>query len=178
MWKDIKNYEGIYQVDENGDVKSCERDVPGKHIKEKIIQGGHYSNTYRFVCLRKDGKSRNLLVHRLVAQAFLPNPNNYPYINHKDGNKLNNNVNNLEWCTAQQNLHHAVENGLAPDWCRIKRKVTVKQGEYISLFETMKDCAAFFGFKKGWLHNQIRKHGCTFSYNGYEITVHERRNDK
>ena len=178
MWKDIKGYEGIYQVDENGNVKSCERNTSGKHIKEKIIKGGNYSNDYRFVCLRKDGKNSNKSIHRLVANAFIPNPNNYPYVNHKDGNKSNNNVTNLEWCTAKQNLQHAIDIGLSSDWCKIKRKVTVKQGEHIILFETMKDCSAFFGFKKAWLNGQIRKHGCTFSYKGYEIHVHGRGSDK
>ena len=178
MWKDIAGYEGDYQVDECGNVKSCERDTHGKHINEKIIHGGMYSNGYRFVCLRKDGKSSNKSIHRLVAMCFVPNPNNLPLVNHIDGDKLNNHASNLEWCDAKQNLHHAVKMGLSPDWCRIKRKVTVKQGEHITLFETMKDCAKFFGFKKGWLHNQIRKHGCIFSYKGYEITVHERGNDK
>jgi hypothetical protein len=178
MWKDIVGYEGLYQVDENGNVKSCERNTIGKHIKEKIIQGGSYSNGYRFVCLRKNGINSNKSIHRLVATCFIPNPYNLPMVNHKDGNKLNNHVSNLEWCTAKENLQHAIDTGLSSDWCKIKRKVEIKRGEHIISFDTMKDCAEFFGFKKGWLHNQIRKHGCTFDYNGYEINVHERRNDQ
>lgn len=72
------------------------------------------------------------------------------------------------------NLKHAVDIGLMESQCKIRRKVTVKRGEHIILFDTMKDCATFFGFKKGWLQNQIRKHGCIFNYKDYEIEVHER----
>lgn len=133
----------------------------------------HYG--YHFVALSKDNGYHNKLVHRLVAEAFIPNPNNYPCVNHKDGNKSNNSVSNLEWCTIKQNLHHAVETGLAPDWCRIKRPVTIRKDNEILHFETMKDCAEFFGFKKGWVQNRIRKHGCKFYYDGYEIIVSERR---
>lgn len=119
-------------------------------------------------------KSKTFSRHRLVAKYFLPNPDNLPVVNHKDGNRHNNTVENLEWCTQHENLEHAVKIGLMPSQCKIRRKVTVKYGEKITIFETMSDCAEFFGFKKGWLQNRIRKHGCTFKYGEYEIKVHER----
>ena len=67
---------------------------------------------YHIVNLSIEGKCKTYLVHRLVAKAFIPNPNNYPTINHKDGNKLNNNINNLEWCSYKYNTQHAIVNGL------------------------------------------------------------------
>ena len=174
MWKPIKGYEGIYEVSDAGGVRSCERITPdGKYLSTKILNGGRYPNGYEFVCLRKAGHNRNRMTHRLVAEAFLPNPDNLPCVNHKDGNKHNNDVSNLEWCTYSQNRKHAYDVGIAPQR-GLPRKVTVKQGEHIILFDTMVDCSNFFGFKKTWLNGQIRKHGCTFSYEGYEIQVHER----
>lgn len=179
LWKSICGYEGLYAVSDKGQVKSLSRTTTdGKHIKPKIIQGGMYPNGYRFVSLRKNGKNETKMVHRLVAEAFIPNPENLPVVNHIDGNKENNSVSNLEWCTQRDNLKHAVVMGLVESQCKIRRKVTVKQGEHIILFDTMKDCCEFFGFKKSWLHNQIRKHGCAFSYGDYLIEVHGRGIDK
>ena len=70
---------------------------------------------YRRVVLMKNGKQINALVHRLIAQTFIPNPENKPEVNHKDGNKENNSVFNLEWCTHKENVHHAIETGLKDD---------------------------------------------------------------
>ena len=177
--KPIIDYEGLYEVTSDGVVYSVDRyTVDGKHLKRKEIKGGKFSNGYEFVCLRKNGVNHNCLKHRLVAEAFIPNPNNLPCVNHIDGNKQNNSVKNLEWCTQGYNLKHAVDIGLMESQCKIRRKVTVKQGEHIILFDTMKDCAIFFGFKKGWLQGQIRKHGCKFNYKCYEIEVHGRGTDK
>lgn len=167
--KDIPGYNGDYKISQNGDVYSY------KGLKTKKLKGGTFSNDYQFVCLTKDGEQKNCLRHRLVAETFIPNPQKLPVVNHKDGNKKNNSVDNLEWCNQAYNLKHAVDIGLMESQCKIRRKVTVKQGEHIILFDTMKDCAAYFGFKKGWLQNLIRKHGCTFEYNNCFIKVHNRR---
>ena len=96
IWKDKKDYEGHYQVSNFGRVKSIKF---GKEIilKQKIKDG------YYYVGLSKNGIQKMYLVHRLVAEAFLPNPDNLPQVNHKDENKLNNVVSNLEWCSAQYN---------------------------------------------------------------------------
>ena len=150
LFKAVKEYEGLYEVNELGEVYSCERIASdGRPIQRKQLKGGHFSNTYRFVCLRKDGVNKNHSVHRLVAEAFIPNPNNLPEVNHKDGNKQNNCVDNLEWCTRSENLKHAVEIGLIESQCKIRRKVTVTfEGNKQIVFPSMKDCAEFFGFKK------------------------------
>ena len=174
-WRDIAGYEGLYKVSDCGRVKSVEHVSGNKHIREKILKGGKYPNGYMYVCLRKNGENKNYLTHRLVARAFISiPPTQFTDVNHKDGDKTNNHAHNLEWCDRAYNLAHAVKIGLMPSQCKIRRSVTVKCGEKITTFETMKDCAEFFGFKKGWLQNQIRKHGCTFNYGEYEIKVHER----
>ena len=179
MKRPVKGYEGLYEITDTGRVISCERfTADGKHLKEREIKGGFFSNGYKFACLRKNGCSRNHLIHRLVAEAFIDNPGNLPVVNHIDGDRVNNQVTNLEWVTRSRNLEHAVEIGLMKSQCKIRRKVTIRCGERITTFDTMKDCAAYFGFKKGWLHNRIRKHGCTFKYKEYEIEVHGRGNDK
>ena len=173
-WKPIDGYEGLYEVSPHGAVRSCKRiTVDGKHLSTKILNGGCYPNGYEFVCLRKNGHNRNRMTHRLVAEAFIQNPHKLPCVNHMDGNKHNNDVANLEWCTHSENRRHAYITGLSPQR-GLPRKVTVKHGEHIIMFDTMTDCSRFFGFKKTWLNGQIRKHGCTFSYKGYEIQVHER----
>ena len=175
LWKDIPDYEGIYQISNLGNVKRLPIILHNRFYKEKLLTICHNSGTgYDFVCLRKNDRDKNFSVHRLVAQAFIPNPHNYSDVNHIDGNKQNNSVENLEWCTRSENIQHALNIGLIESQCKIRRKVTVKYDEKIVIFKTMKDCAAFFGFKKGWLQNQIRKHECKFNFNNYEIEVHER----
>lgn len=173
-WRDIPGFKYCYQVSNDGNVRKISKNTVSAKIK--ILKGGQGLNQYEFVDLTRDTmRYERFLRHRLVAQAFIPNPDNLPVVNHKDGNIHNNCVENLEWCTQSYNLAHAVSIGLVSSQCKIRRKVTVKCDEKIVIFETMQDCAAFFGFKKCWLHNRIRKHGLTFNYNGYEIKVSERR---
>lgn len=105
VWKDIPGYEGLYQVSNLGRVKSLHYN---KADKEQVLalRIGRSRNNYIDVMLCKDGKHTRYKVHRLVATAFLPNPNNYPHINHKDENPMNNHVSNLEWCTPSYNLKY------------------------------------------------------------------------
>lgn len=109
IWKDIKGYEGLYQVSNTGKVKSLERLVPAKikgtfqKIKEKIRKTTLTTAGYEYVVLANNGKNKTLLVHRLVAETFIDNPENKKCINHKDENKSNNSVDNLEWCDYEYN---------------------------------------------------------------------------
>lgn len=104
VYKDIEGYEGLYQVSNLGNVKSL---VDNKGVaREKILKPGIVSNGYLQVNLCKNKTIKHFLVHRLVANAFLPNPNNFPIINHKDECKTNNVVSNLEWCTYKYNLEY------------------------------------------------------------------------
>lgn len=102
-WRNIEGYEGLYQVSNFGRVKSLNYNNTNQ---EKILSQFGNGKGYLFVNLYKERKMKNCYVHRLVAQAFLDNTNNYPMINHKDENKENNCVDNLEWCTQQYNVNY------------------------------------------------------------------------
>ena len=106
-WKPVVGYEGLYEVSNWGRVKSLNYNHTGKG---KILKQNQIMNGYKSVMLCKDGKRKNYLVHRLVAEAFIPNPDNLPQVNHKDENKTNNNVDNLEWCDAKYNHNYGTIN--------------------------------------------------------------------
>ncbi len=119
IWKDIPNYEGYYQVSNYGRVKSLERWVlhsrRGKDfVRERILK--QHINRYCFVVLSKDNFQINKTVHRLVAEAFIPNPLNLPEVNHNNdfGDKTDNRSWMLEWSTKKDNNDHALENNLKP----------------------------------------------------------------
>lgn len=109
-WKDITGYEGLYQVSRCGKVKRLALSPQnGQHpslSKDRIIASESVTNYYIQAWLRKDGKYKQLMVHRLVAMMFIPNPENKPHVNHKDLDKTNNCADNLEWCTPQENTQH------------------------------------------------------------------------
>ena len=115
-WKPVKGFEGLYEVSNLGQVRSLDRlrkNVKGMaKINGRIITGNHGGKHYYQVALRKDGKKKYMSVHRLVAEAFIPNPDGKSQVNHIDGNKQNNVVSNLEWVTPSENILHSFETGL------------------------------------------------------------------
>lgn len=118
-WQDINHYKGLYQISNYGRVKSLDRIIKSKryhkdgyHRKEHIMKVSDNGRGYLFVRLSKNNSSLHGYLHKLVAQAFIPNLENKPQINHKDGNKHNNNATNLEWCTNGENGQHAWDNNL------------------------------------------------------------------
>lgn len=103
IWKDVEGYEGCYQVSNFGNIKSLNYMQTGK---EKILKGFKITNGYLAVNLSKDGKSKTHTIHRLVAKTFIENPDNLTQVNHKDEDKTNNRVDNLEWCCAKYNMNY------------------------------------------------------------------------
>lgn len=119
IWKDVKGYEGLYQISNYGRLKSFKTDSKGKILKLTDKNGAYFT----IILQGKGVQKRTTRIHRLVAEAFLPNPENLPQVNHIDGNKQNNNVNNLEWCTASYNVKHSLN--LHPE--QVKKMVYYNQ---------------------------------------------------
>lgn len=106
IWKDVPGYSGLYQVSNLGRVKSIERVDANKHlVRERILKQSNRGNGYNVVVLYSKGH-KMFAVHRLVALAFIPNLDGLPQVNHKNENKTDNRVENLEWCTARQNANY------------------------------------------------------------------------
>lgn len=117
VWKDIEGYEGLYQISNFGNVKSLDRKVNAKNNKKRLIKGTflklRFNNrNYNIVSLYKNNIQEVRFIHRLVAETFIPNPENKPEVNHIDGDKQNNKIDNLEWCTRTENNKHAWKTGL------------------------------------------------------------------
>lgn len=122
IWKDIKGFEGRYMVSNLGRVKS----IKYRHHNKIEILKQENNNNYKRVCLfTKDGKRKHFKVHKLVAMTFIPNPNNYNEINHKDENPHNNCVINLEWCNRSYNINYGNRN----------KKVAIKNNKSILQFD-------------------------------------------
>ncbi|MBR9655771.1 NUMOD4 motif-containing HNH endonuclease [Bacillus cereus] len=147
VWKDVVGYEGLYQVSNLGEVRSYDRKVPTRNPDKFAIRKGRIlsqmtsRNGYKKLSLTRDvSDKKQPMVHRLVAEAFLPNPENKPFVNHIDGNKSNNRLDNLEWVTEQENADHASRTGLLPEaWnkgLRYKREDVHKAYANPSLYKS------------------------------------------
>lgn len=155
-WKDVIGFEGLYQVSDDGRVRSLPRlkicGFNGKQSVQKgrILKPGHTNHGYAFVNLVKDGKSKPHYIHRLVAQAFIPNPLNLPYVNHKDENPKNNAVWNLEWCTPKYNANYGTAKERAAEAVRANNPsiyntpvTNITTGEQ---FNSISEACDFYGF--------------------------------
>lgn len=153
MFVDIKNYEGIYKINKNGKVLSVKQN--------KILKGKIGIKGYVEISLSKEGKRKYTTLHRLLAETFIKNEHNKKCVNHKDGNKLNNSLDNLEWCTYSENIKHAFDTGLKKPrrnglTYEQHHKVKVKHIESGKTFNSIKECAEYFKIRSGVVCNHCK----------------------
>lgn len=175
VWKDIPGHEGLYQVSSHGQVRRLGREIIRRGTTYKFGQRVLTQTTtpygYKSVGLSEmDGTTHTMLVHRLVAMAFIPNPDNLPVINHKDENKINNSVENLEWCTRAYN--NTYKDGAKRRGKKMMRSVCVElNGERVIEFDSIKDAAKYFHTASSTIYTRLKykyrskKEGYTFTYN-------------
>ena len=168
-WKPIEGYEGCYEVSDGGRVRAIARTVRMRNgVQRKIrahilAQSTHYKNGYKSVMLSKDSESKRLLVHRLVAKAFVENKFGLPEVNHKDENKSNNSATNLEWCDRKYNNTY----GTAKARAAVTQGHPVKQigndGSVIAVWPSQGAAARATGAAQsgisGCLRGEIKKSG-------------------
>jgi hypothetical protein len=134
VWKEVIGYEGLYQVSNLGKVKSIKKNILLKPVFDK--------RGYNMVSLYINGKGKTNKIHRIIAIAFIPNPENKPQVNHKDCNKNNNSVENLEWNTNRENIQHAYNNGLKQSSIDRIKKLKAKSVINIITGEEFESCTA------------------------------------
>lgn len=135
IWKTIKDYPS-YMVSDRGEIKSLNYNGTKK---EQILRPIPNRKGYLRIGLYRDHKYKTILIHRLVAQAFIPNPDNKPQVNHIDGDKTNNAVSNLEWCTNQENQIHAYKTGLNTNEKAINQ--FDKRGNFIKTWRSISEAS-------------------------------------
>lgn len=160
IWKDIPNYEGIYQASTFGNVRTIEGKTTytewhgERKWKSRVLKGrGDNKTTGKRVSLWKDGKCKSWLVARLVAITFLGEPKYKATVNHKDGNRLNNKIENLEWLSLADNIRHGFETGLY----RTQKPIKLKNEEKFFEFRSLSQCDKFLRKNSGYTSSMIIK---------------------
>ena len=167
LWRDIVGYEGLYLISDEGDVIALSKEVAGRnafskivaHRKEKPLKHhlrGKGKLLYPAVALSKDGTTKSYSVHRLVAEAFIPNPDNLPEVNHKDENPLNCRAENLEWCDRQYNIEYS----------KAKRVCQYLNGEKIAEYKSIAFASQITGIGRTSINNALS--GWSETAGGYE----------
>lgn len=160
QWRDIKGYEGLYLISNRGRVLSLyqykKNGSSGYFINTRELKKSLSTTGYEKVELRKDGKKKSYKIHRLVAKHFVANPFNRDVVNHIDGNYLNNNADNLEWCTTAENCLHALDEGLKGSFDIDKNSL-----EYLYLNKNMTpiEIGAIFGLSRTPIDEKLKQYG-------------------
>ena len=140
IWRPINGYQGLYQVSDQGKVRSL------KFGKERIMKNIRNKDGYLRIGLRKNGEHKLYLVHRLVAQTFIQNPQNLPEVNHKDENKDNNSVQNLEWCSSKYNANFGTRNQRQAEKLSKPILQYTKYGAFVREWKSATDVQRNIGF--------------------------------
>ena len=138
IWKDVKGYEGLYKVNQHGDVMSNAR--RGNRYGTHIMKPQDDGHGYRQLCLSKNGKQKSVRIHRLVAEAFVPNPNGYTEVNHIDEDRWNCDASNLEWCSRKYNVFLLRDTGTRKDTLpcdSVNMSAIIRLSLYLSVLSTI-----------------------------------------
>jgi hypothetical protein len=166
VWKDIKGYDGFYQVSSVGRIRGVKRmDSIGRTRKKSILKLSTSHNGYFFVRLNKNGKGKPIRVNRAVAEAFIPNPENKLVTNHKDCNRKNNKVENLEWATYSENNKYTslfgnknYVHGIAHPFSKLtQEKADEIRKKYVKNIVSMRKLADEYGVSVGTIQSLIEK---------------------
>lgn len=176
-WKDIPEYEGIYQASTLGRIRTCEGKVTFsnrhgiRHWKQRILKPKTYESGYR-VTLWKNKQSKDILVHRLIASTFFEDLlNSNMTVNHKNGNRFDNRIENLEWLSRADNIRHGFANGLYST--QLKCQLQNQQTKEIISFDSLSCASKYLGKSNGYVSSCIKSGKNAISYTGsiYKILI-------
>lgn len=185
VWKDVVGYEGLYEISSFGRLKRLKRTTLGKdgveyNYPELIIKGDYDKDGYIRTTMSKNKKKKTKKIHRLVAEAFIPNPNNYPEVNHLDEIKDNNHVSNLEWTTTRGNANHGTRNERIANhpnqlakinsWKKRVRVTDLKSGE-VKTYESATKAGKHLGFDQTLISRCCRNNTIFGKSKGEEYKV-------
>jgi hypothetical protein len=175
VWKNIANYDEMYEVSCDGEIRSKNRftkSISGRKrfVIGRVIKTKKNRDGYLFVTLSKNGQVQNLYVHRIVAETYISNPDNKPQVNHIDGDKKNNSVDNLEWVSVSENTKHAYKNGLSGNigatHCFAKKLIDNCTGkEYGCIKEAANDLGINYTTLRNMLCGSNKNKTCLEYYN-------------